>query len=156
MWSIMRSNKSRPDMDIFPNTHHDQTYIFFIRRAQGRCQKPPSLFLGPICNRWFRLRMRVCVIALNCFSVLQTSIVGNKKNAGRCCCFIFPISRQTSVPIGIFRIYNIFRSVWILGNKATEIQTIFLYGIIFYGLYSSLHILQVISMRTSIIMNATF
>ena len=39
-------------------------------------------------NRWFRLCLRICVIALNCFQVIQTSIIINKMNARRWCCFI--------------------------------------------------------------------
>ena len=53
------------------------------------------------CNRWFRLRLRICVIALNCFPVINTSIVWNKIIARRWCCFI-------SIRLQMFDIVNLY------------------------------------------------
>ena len=58
-------------------------------------------------NLWFRLCLRICVITLNCFPVIQSSIVRNKMNARRWCCFI-------SIRLQMFDIVNLYWALKLL------------------------------------------
>ena len=75
--------RPNPEGQIFKNCKAKK--MTNLKRMAEKLNIQSKIRLSKTCNCWFRLHMRICVVALNCFPVFQTSFVRNKMNARRCC-----------------------------------------------------------------------